>query len=86
MWWRVAGTPMAGGVGLIAWWSYLEVMLPTILSMPGFEPAPKVMYNHLHYGQLEALGVKLALILSIPVLMAVGLTAVLLFLRGRRLT
>jgi hypothetical protein len=86
LWWRVAGTPMAGGVGLIAWWSYLEVMLPTILSMPGFEPAPKVMYNHLHYGQLEALGVKLALILSIPVLMAVCLTAVLLFLRGRRLT
>ena len=84
LWWRVSGTPLAGGVLLVAWWSYLEVMLPTILSMPGFDPAPRVMYNHLHYGQLEALGVKLAMILSVPALLAIAMVAVLLLLRGRR--
>ncbi len=66
LWWRLAGRPLAGGAFLIAWWSYLEVMLPMILSMPGFQPAPAMMYNHLHYAQVEALGVKLAMILTVP--------------------
>jgi hypothetical protein len=66
LWWRLAGRPAAGGVFLVAWWSYLEVMLPMILSLPGFRPAPMMMYNHLHYAQVEALGVKLAMILAVP--------------------
>jgi len=74
LWWRVAGRAMAGGVFLVAWWSYLEVMLPMILSLPGFHPAPMMMYNHLHYAQVEALGVKLAMILVVPLVLG-GLTA-----------
>ncbi|HVJ69396.1 MAG TPA: hypothetical protein VM510_15540 [Caulifigura sp.] len=86
LWWHVAGRPLAGGVLLVAWWCYLEVMLPTILAMPGFEPAPKVMYNHLHFGQLEALGVKLAMILAAPLLLGFMLLAAMKFLSGRHAT
>jgi hypothetical protein len=86
LWWRVAGRPLAGGVLLVAWWCYLEVMLPFIVAMPGFEPAPKMMYNHLHFGQLEALGVKLAMILAAPLLLGVMLFAAMKFLSGRRAT
>ncbi|HVJ84817.1 MAG TPA: hypothetical protein VM452_04185, partial [Caulifigura sp.] len=83
VWWRVAGRPLAGGVLLVFWWSYLEVMLPMILAMPGFEPAPKMMYNHLHFGALEALGVKLAMILSVPLIVGGTLMSVMKFLSGR---
>jgi hypothetical protein len=81
LWWRLSGVPQAGGLLLVFWWSYLEVMLPTILAMPGFQPAPQVMYNHLHFGQLEALGVKLAMILATPLFLAMFL---LLMLRRAR--
>ncbi|MBX3442075.1 MAG: hypothetical protein KF774_06690 [Planctomyces sp.] len=80
LWWRVFGQAGAGGLLLVAWWTYLELMLPTLLSLPGFQPAPMLLYNHLHYGQLAALGVKLALILAIPAILAavvgLGLRAV----------
>ncbi len=84
LWWQVTGRPMAGGLLLIGWWAYLEVMLPTILAMPGFMPAPMVMYNHLHYGQLEALGVKLAMILVVPGLLGSAVWGTVRFLTGRR--
>jgi len=86
VWWRVAGRPLAGGVFLVAWWSYLEVMLPMILRLPGFDPAPMMMYNHLHYAQVEALGVKLAMILSVPLVLGGLVAGTVRFLEGRRTT
>lgn len=84
LWWQVAGRPLAGGVFLVGWWSYLEVMLPMILSMPGFQPAPMMMYNHLHYAQVEALGVKLAMILTVPLVLGGLSFAVVKFFQGRQ--
>ncbi|QDT54154.1 hypothetical protein Pan44_21810 [Caulifigura coniformis] len=86
VWWRVAGRPLAGGVCLVAWWSYLEVMLPMILRLPGFDPSPMMMYNHLHYAQVEALGVKLAMILSVPLVLGALVAATVRLLEGRRTT
>src|SRR5436190_23918053 len=81
LWWRISGRSLAGGMFLIGWWAYLEVMLPMILSVPGFQPAPWMMYNHLHFAQVEAMGVKLAMILGVP--LALGLaTSALLKVRG----
>jgi hypothetical protein len=82
LWWRISGRSLAGGVFLIGWWGYLEVMLPMILSLPGFQPAPMMMYNHLHYAQVEALGVKLAMILTVPLAAGIVTWAV-LRIRGR---
>jgi hypothetical protein len=83
LWWRISGRSLAGGLFLIGWWCYLEVMLPMILSLPGFQPAPMMMYNHLHYAQVEALGVKLGMILTVP--LAAGVTAwAVLKVRGGR--
>ncbi len=84
LWWQVAGRPLAGGVFLVGWWSYLEVMLPMILSMPGFQPAPMMMYNHLHYAQVEALGVKLAMILTVPLVLRGLSFGVVKFFQGRQ--
>jgi hypothetical protein len=83
LWWRISGRSLAGGAFLIGWWCYLEVMLPMILSLPGFQPAPMMMYNHLHYAQVEALGVKLAMILAVP-LVAGTLTLGVLRVAGGR--
>jgi hypothetical protein len=66
LWWGIAGRGLLGGVFLVWWWSYLEVMLPELLRTSGFQPAPWFLYNHLHFGQIPALGVKLVLILSVP--------------------
>jgi len=83
LWWRISGRSLAGGMFLIGWWGYLEVMLPMILSLPGFQPAPMMMYNHLHYAQVEALGVKLAMILTVPLGVWVVMSAVLRIRGGR---
>ena len=41
-----------------------------------------MMYNHLHYAQVEALGVKLAMILSVPLGLATLAYATLKFRGG----
>jgi ABC-type spermidine/putrescine transport system permease subunit II len=69
--WLLRGRPLMGGFLLVCWWSYLELMLPTVLAIPDFQPAPVLMYNHLHYGQMAALGVKLVMILAVPAIIAV---------------
>lgn len=69
LWWTLRGRAVWGGAILVGWWCYLETMLPTLLSSPGFQPAPMVLYNHLHYGQIAALGVKLMMILAAPAIL-----------------
>ncbi|MCA8998548.1 MAG: hypothetical protein KDA80_16230 [Planctomycetaceae bacterium] len=61
-------------------WVYLEVMLPTLLAMPGMAPVSLILYNSLHYGRISALGAKLVLALIVP------LVAAALFLGVRRLS
>lgn len=72
LWWILRGQVLLGGLLLVSWWSYMELMLPTLLAIPGFQPAPMLLYNHLHYGQIVALGVKLVLILGAPAFLLAG--------------
>jgi hypothetical protein len=61
---RTLGRAQLQGCWLAGFWVYLEIMLPTLLAPAGFLPAPMVLYNHLHYGQIGALGAKLVLLLA----------------------
>lgn len=77
LWWQLLGRKWFAIACLIAIWAYFEVMLPSILAMPGLSPIGLVLYNHLHYGRIAALGAKLVLTLAIPVVLITSL----LFLR-----
>lgn len=69
--WQLSGRLRFAAVAIVGFWAYFEVMLPSLLAMPGLAPVGLVLYNHLHYGRITALGAKLALALCIPVSLAV---------------
>lgn len=64
--WKFHGRKVFVVALLLSYWSYFEVMLPSILAMPGLAPINYVLYNSLHYGRIAALGVKLAVGIVIP--------------------
>ncbi|TWT52344.1 hypothetical protein KOR42_30300 [Thalassoglobus neptunius] len=64
--WKFHGRKVFAVALLLSYWSYFEVMLPSILAMPGLAPINYVLYNSLHYGRIAALGVKLAVAIVIP--------------------
>lgn len=68
--WRTTGRIWFGVILLTCSWAYLEVMLPSLLAMPGLVPVGLVLYNSLHYGRISALGAKLVLAMALPVLLA----------------
>lgn len=67
--WQTHGRRWFGMWCIVMFWAYFEVMLPSILAMPGFAPVGVVLYNNLHYGRIAALGAKLSLTLLLPLLM-----------------
>ena len=54
------------GGWLIFFWTYFELMLPSLLAQPGFNPVSLVLYNFLHYGRINALAAKLLCALLLP--------------------
>ncbi|SFH67727.1 hypothetical protein [Planctomicrobium piriforme] len=78
--WRVQGQTWLAIGCVVFYWGYLEVMLPSLLAMPGVLPVGLVLYNSLHYGRISALGAKLVLALLCPGAMVLGL---LLMRRGK---
>ncbi len=68
--WQTTGRVRFAVVTIVGFWAYFEVLLPSILAMPGLAPVGLVLYNNLHYGRIAALGAKLALALLIPFLVA----------------
>lgn len=65
--WRESTGLLFGIFLLGCGWVYLEVMLPSLLAMPGMVPVGLTLYNSLHYGRISALGAKLVLALLVPV-------------------
>lgn len=74
--WQLTGRRKFAMVAIIWCWAYFEVMLPSILAMPGLAPIGLVLYNNLHYGRIAALGAKLALMLLIPLIVGGSLLVV----------
>ncbi len=70
--WQMTGRRRFAILVIVWFWAYFEVMLPSILAMPGLAPIGLVLYNNLHYGRIAALGAKLALMLLLPIISAVG--------------
>ncbi|WP_417850890.1 hypothetical protein [Thalassoglobus sp.] len=70
--WQTQGRIRFITVAIVGFWAYFEVMLPSILAMPGLAPVGLVLYNNLHYGRIAALGAKLALAFMFPFLIALG--------------
>lgn len=68
--WQTTGRVRFAVVAIVGFWAYFEVMLPSILAMPGLAPVGLVLYNNLHYGRIAALGAKLALALLVPFIVA----------------
>lgn len=66
--WQLSGRRKFAMFAIIWCWAYFEVMLPSILAMPGLAPIGLVLYNNLHYGRIAALGAKLALMVAIPMI------------------
>ena len=67
--WQRAGRASCGVLVLAFLWSYLEVMLPSMLAMPGLVPVSLVLYNALHYGRITALAAKLVLAMTLPLIL-----------------
>lgn len=70
--WQMTGRRKFAIFVIVWFWAYFEVMLPSILAMPGLAPIGIVLYNNLHYGRIAALGAKLALMLLIPLVTVIG--------------
>ncbi len=68
--WQTAGRVRFAVAAIVGFWAYFEVMLPSILAMPGLAPVGLVLYNNLHYGRIAALGAKLVLALLVPFIVA----------------
>ena len=64
--WQLHGWKLFAIACILGLWAYFEVLLPSILAMPGLSPVGLVLYNNLHYGRIAALGAKLAFTLAIP--------------------
>lgn len=69
--WQTSGRNWLLATLIIFFWAYFEVLLPSILAMPGLAPVGLVLYNNMHYGRIAALGAKLALMLFVPFVFAV---------------
>lgn len=78
--WQTHGRTWFGVVALVGFWAYFEVMLPSILAMPGLAPIGLVLYNNLHYGRIAALGAKLVLALLVPLTIVTSILAMRKFL------
>ena len=53
--WRIQGRLWIAIIVLACFWAYFEVVLPSLLAMPGLVPVGMVLYNSLHYGRISAL-------------------------------
>lgn len=73
--WRLIWHKRIAFLITVWFWTYFEVMLPSILAMPGFSPIGWVLYNNLHYGQIAALAAKLMVMLLVPLVMILSLVA-----------
>lgn len=69
--WVVEGRRWFWGGCILCFWSYLELMLPSLLAPPGMAPAPLLLYNALHYGRIAALAAKLCICLLVPAVLAI---------------
>lgn len=69
--WQTSGRNWWLATLIIFFWAYFEVLLPSILAMPGLAPVGLVLYNNMHYGRIAALGAKLVLMLFVPFVFAV---------------
>ncbi len=71
--WRLDAGGRWGGLLLVCYWAYMELTLPSLLAPPGMTPAPVVLYNLMHYGQISGLSAMLFATMAAPVvLMVVG--------------
>ncbi len=71
--WRLDASGRWGGLLLVCYWAYIELTLPSLLAPPGMTPAPVVLYNLMHYGQISGLSAMLFATMAAPVvLMVVG--------------
>lgn len=61
-----------GGLLLVCFWAYSELTLPSLLAPPGMTPAPVVLYNFMHYGQISGLSAMLFASTAIPVVLMVA--------------
>jgi len=77
--WFVSGRYWFLGLCLVGFWSYMELMLKSLLVFPGMAPISLVLYNAMHYGRIGLLGAKLFAALVFP-----GL-CLFIFLQTRRL-
>jgi hypothetical protein len=71
--WLVVGRIWFAAAVLVCFWAYLDVLLQSLLEMPGMEPVGKLLYNALHYGRISALAAKLVLAMAVPFLAAAAI-------------
>lgn len=69
--WRLDAVGRWGGLLLICFWAYIELTLPLLLAPPGMTPAPVVLYNLMHYGQISGLSAMLLASLATPVVVMI---------------
>ncbi len=67
--WQFIGRVWLAMTCIVCFWSYLELMLPSILVFPGMAPVSLVLYNAMHYGRISVLGMKLLITLVVPVIL-----------------
>jgi ABC-type Fe3+ transport system permease subunit len=70
--WRLDAAPRFWGLLLVCYWAYIELTLPSLLAPPGMTPAPVVLYNLMHYGQISGLSAMLFATMAVPVVLMLG--------------
>ncbi len=67
--WRMDVAVRCGALMLVCYWAYIELTLPSLLAPPGMTPAPVVLYNLMHYGQISGLSAMLFASMTTPVVL-----------------
>ncbi|MCA9026513.1 MAG: hypothetical protein KDA86_15000 [Planctomycetaceae bacterium] len=67
--WRLDVAGRIGGLLILCYWAYIELTLPSLLAPPGMTPAPVVLYNLMHYGQISGLSAMLFASMTTPVVL-----------------
>ena len=66
------------GALIVCYWATMELTIPSpsLLGPPGLTPAPVLLYNQMHYGQIPGLSALVLAALAVPVVCLVGLSLV----------
>jgi ABC-type Fe3+ transport system permease subunit len=74
--WQLDRRGRTVGSFVVCYWATMELTIPSpsLLGPPGMTPAPVLLYNQMHYGQIPGLSALVLATIVIPVVSLVGLS------------